>query len=381
MSNRSLAIVGQFEEQLQAQTETIKALLNPGVSVERFKATAVTAVRRSIGTANDLMVADRASVFDAIAKAAEDGMMPDGREGAIVVHNTKVKVDGKETWVKMATWMPMVGGIRKRAKELAGIQIDAQVRYEKDTFRRVQGDEPRIEHEPSDDDDPGPLVGCYAIFKINGEVVHREYMRKAEVHAARNQNKYWNTSMLWTKFEPEAWRKTVIKRGMKSVPAVTPELQRILDRDNHEYTFKDGDEAVNLTPGKQITLVEAKAPPNIPWAFDKGMELVPLTEARTRIREYAITIGDIHDFDDWLKSNEQGRRILHAESKTEALELKRELNGLRNGLIEQHQKKRAEQDVGDDFPGDVPLAKNEAAEGDARLGRRTEDIADVIGAL
>ncbi len=118
--SRALAPWQQFEVDLRSRSEEIAALLPPNVNHDRFMRTAVIAVKNN----PEILEADRRSVQQAVTRAAEDGLQPDGREGVINVYNEK-RPDG--TYRKVATWIPMTHGIRKRALEIAGLIIDAQV--------------------------------------------------------------------------------------------------------------------------------------------------------------------------------------------------------------------------------------------------------------
>src|SRR5690606_5963950 len=121
-------------------------------------------------------------------KAASDNLMPDNREAALVPFNTKVKdAKGKEEWKKLAQYMPMVQGIRKRALELGGARITAECVYENDHFDAVLGDNPHIEHKPAKLGQPrGEIIGSYAIFKDEqGNILHREIMAKEDVESTR----------------------------------------------------------------------------------------------------------------------------------------------------------------------------------------------------
>src|SRR3546814_20446644 len=84
-------------------------------------------------------------------KAAQDGLLPDGREGAIVPFKGK------------ASWMPMVAGIMKKVRNSGEIaDWNAHAVYENDEFDYLLGDDQRIYHKPTMGD-PGQVVGAYSI--------------------------------------------------------------------------------------------------------------------------------------------------------------------------------------------------------------------------
>jgi phage RecT family recombinase len=235
--SQAVAVWTEFENELQARGEEIGAMLPTTIPRAKFHAVAMSAIKQNPA----LLRATTRSLVSAITKAAQDGLLPDGREGFINVYNTKVKgLDGKETWQDVAQWMPMVGGLRKRAKELDGILIDAQVVYMNDSFLWVQGDEPRINHTPAPlgKDGRGEKIGAYAIFKReDGTILHREVMDYGQIEKARSKSKAPD-SLMWKDFAEEGYRKTVVRRGVKSVP-VSEKLLEVISRDDDLFEFAE----------------------------------------------------------------------------------------------------------------------------------------------
>lgn len=235
------SVWGEFEAQMDARRDEIKALLPENVTYERFVKTTLIAVKNEPA----LLKADRRSLHRSVTQAAEDGIFPDGREGAILAYKTKVK----DQFVQLAQWMPMIRGIRRRARELAGLIIDTQVVCKGDHFLWVQGDDPRIEHRPADlGDDPGPIVGAFAVVRHPTEgVIHREVMRIKDINEVRNVSRAKDGPM-WTKHFAEACRKTVARRAMKSVPTVM-ELDRIVRREDEHSDYAPAPAAPTLAGG------------------------------------------------------------------------------------------------------------------------------------
>lgn len=241
MSDRNLLTI--FEGELGARRDSLSTILPRTVAPERFIATAIEAVRNR----PELLSADRKSLFQAIQRAAEDGLMPDGREGVINIYSEKVKETEngvvKERWIKRAAWIPMVFGIRKRAMELANIVIDSDVIHQNDEVRWIKGDSPIFEVHPilPWKGQPGPMVAAFAVFRQtlpSGQIItlHREIMDAAAIQKVKEQSRQPG-GLLWGKFETEAWRKTVVRRGIKTVPSVPSELLRIVSRDDDQYQF------------------------------------------------------------------------------------------------------------------------------------------------
>ncbi len=227
---RGLALWQDFESELKEREQAISGLLPAHVSKARFFSSAIAAVKQTPA----LLTASPRSLFAALAKSAQDGLIPDGREGVITIYREKQKDD---SWENVAQWNPMIYGLRKRARELDDIIINSQVVHEHDHFVREEGDNPKIEHQPAQLGQPrGAMIGAYAIFRNDSGILHREVMDAAQIETVRAQSKAPN-SLMWTKFTQEAWRKTVVRRGIKSVPCSEP-LETIVRRDDDLFNFE-----------------------------------------------------------------------------------------------------------------------------------------------
>lgn len=239
--NAIIPIRDQAHAMVEEISPDLQSALPATISFERFRATFITAVAHN----PDILTCDRQSVKTALMKSAIDNLMPDNREAAIVPFNTKVKdpATGRENWVKLAQYMPMVQGIRKRALELGGARIYAECVYENDHFENIAGDEPRIEHKPAPFGKPrGEIIGAYAIFKDeHGVILHREAMPKEDIEAARNVSRT-KDGPGWSKFYGEFARKTVVRRGSKSIPNIPDKLRTIIERDDDYVDFEQAAE-------------------------------------------------------------------------------------------------------------------------------------------
>lgn len=222
----------QFEIQLDEQAQNFRALLPNHIPVEKFKRVVVVAVSQN----PDLFHADRRSFFNAAQKCAVDGLLPDGRQAALVVYNTKTKVrlpDGtsEERWVPAVQYMPMIAGVRQRMRNSGEVlSAEAHVVYRNDKFFQKFGDDPAIVHEPPPfGTERGDPVGAYAIIKLkNGEVL-REVMDKQQIERVRAISKS-KDGPAWKGWWDEMARKTVMRRCAKAAPN-SADVDTLLDRD------------------------------------------------------------------------------------------------------------------------------------------------------
>ena len=238
---KTLTVWEGFEAELASREQAIYSMLPSHVNKERFKNSVISAVKQT----PDLLKASPRSFFAAVTKSAQDGLIPDGREGVITAYKGEAK------------WNPMAFGLRKRAREIDSLLVDAQVVHENDEFLWVQGDNPCIEHTPAPLGTPrGEMIGAYAIFKNQDGILHREVMDPTEIAKAKAQSKQ-PEGLLWGKFTGEAWRKTVLRRGFKTVPC-SEKLTAIITRDDENYEFDEP--AVEAKPRPQRIDYQSKPP-------------------------------------------------------------------------------------------------------------------------
>lgn len=250
----------EFATEMSGEGREWTALLPPTVSPEKFRACAITAVKQN----PDLLKCTKRSLFNAISRAAQDGMMPDGREGFINSYNSKIGKDGqnRDVYGLIAQWQPMAFGFRKRARELDDIIIDAQAVYQNDHFVQHQGDHPTIEHDPVPlGTERGAKVGAYAIYRKGNEILHREVMDYGQIEKARSKSKAPD-SLMWKDFSEEGYKKTVLRRGMKTVP-VSDDMASIIKRDDEENFHLDSEpsqDSVVVPPRPKESAFRRSAP-------------------------------------------------------------------------------------------------------------------------
>ena len=203
-TSTALTPAKKFEAAIYQQESDLKQLLGPTVPFEKFMQVARNAVAQN----PKLLSAetDRGALFFAVRQAAKDGLVPDGREGAIVCYGNK------------PMWLPMVRGRRVQAAR-AGITIDAQVVYSNDSFEYMLGDRPEIIHNPAPlGTERGEIIGAYAIATLKDGTQIREVMHRDEIDRARSASNGGGGKGPWKDWYSEMARKTVIHRLAKTLP-------------------------------------------------------------------------------------------------------------------------------------------------------------------
>ncbi|TWA71861.1 recombination protein RecT [Azospirillum baldaniorum] len=218
--------------QADLSKETVKAqfavALPAHIPPDQFVRVVMTAVAKN----PDLAQADRRSLFNSCLEAAADGLLPNGKEAALVIFNTKEKQVGRDVWVKKVQYMPMVRGIRKLAFNSGQIKLlDAFCVHANDDFDYAYGFEPTVTHKPPKfGSDRGPIIGVYAVAETKDGERSLEVMDKAAVEKVRAVSRSKDSGP-WVQWWDEMARKTVLRRLAKRLP-LSAELERAIERDN-----------------------------------------------------------------------------------------------------------------------------------------------------
>ncbi len=213
------------------------AALPPQIPVEKFIRTTLTAVQMN----PELLGADRRSLLGACMKAAQDGLLLDGREAAPVIFNTK---EGKKV-----QYMPMVGGILKKIRNSGELSsISAQVVYDKDQFEYELGDNESITHKPFLGSDRGKQIAVYAVAKTKDGAIYREVMSVSDVEKVRAASRAGKFGP-WVDWWDEMAKKTVIRRMAKRLPS-SADLDQVIANDNEASGFVQTERRapIDITP-------------------------------------------------------------------------------------------------------------------------------------
>jgi recombination protein RecT len=230
---RQITPIAELRVQLDNMTEQFKNALPAHIPVERFMRVVLTAIQNN----PDLLRADRKSLWNAAMKAAQDGLLPDGREGAMVVRKTQ----GGGLSI---TWQPMIAGIRKKARNSGEIATwDAHIVCAGDHFEFQLGDNPQINHSYGLQTTRGSIIGAYSVCVLKDGTKSYEVMSIGEIYAIRDRSDAWKAfkaqkirSTPWATDEGEMCRKTVARRHSKVIP-MSSDLDDLLRRDDELYNF------------------------------------------------------------------------------------------------------------------------------------------------
>jgi recombination protein RecT len=213
--------------QLEERQNEFAFVLPDHIPPQRFTRVCLTAVQMN----PKLLAADRASFFNAALKAAQDGLLPDGREGAIVDYK-----DNK-TGKILAQWMPMYQGLLKKVRNSGEFKwMTAQIVYEGDLFKHwIDTEGEHFEHEPAGISERPVKAYSAVTTKSGGAFV--EVMTMAQVAKVRAASRVKSEYGPWAKWFDEMAKKTAFRRLAKRLP-ISSDLDDLIRRDDALYDFE-----------------------------------------------------------------------------------------------------------------------------------------------
>ena len=234
--------IATVKAQLTALAPEFSKTLPPGMTPERFTRVALTAIQNN----PSLLASDPDSLWNACMKAAQDGLLPDGKEGAIVIR------------ARQAVWMPMVQGIIAKAKRRGSVtNIVANIVYDGEPFEVLLGDEDRIVHRREIMKvERGKEVAVYAIATMKDGSKEREIMTWDQVMHVRQSSSTPNAGP-WVQHTDEMGKKTCLRRLSKRLPSLEDgddDLRQAIERVDELYPFGKN------APHRQAPIIEHEKP-------------------------------------------------------------------------------------------------------------------------
>lgn len=254
----------QFKSNLRSLSERGELALPSNVSPEAFQNAAIVAVQDNA----HILKCDQGSIFRSIRKIAGMGLVPDGREAAMVPFKGQ------------CVPMPMVFGLIKMARNSGEVaSLWAEVIYEGEVLNvSVVEGERAWDHVMEDGsaidfmDRGGKIRGAYAVVKFKDGTVDMEPMSRAEIEkrriASANQKDAKNPTGIWQQWYEEMAKKTVIRGLCKRLPMSGERLQQIMESDGPMEAIQDI--TPGMTPGQARAheLLGKKPPQDDPPADD-----------------------------------------------------------------------------------------------------------------
>ena len=225
MTGKQLSPVQQMQGMIASRKSEHAKMLPEHIKVDTFERAANNALMRNPEIAD----CDPTSVYDALMRCSQDGLIPDGREAHINVFNSKGQ--------KKAQYQPMIDGVLKRLRQSGLVDsVAAKAVFEGDEFDYwfdEMGE--HIKYRP--DFNAGgnrqfKLVFAYAKLK-GGEMVV-EVMPKSEVDRVKAASRSGNSQYSpWANWYDRMAIKSVLHRLAKRLPSSseTAQMMDTLERD------------------------------------------------------------------------------------------------------------------------------------------------------
>ena len=227
-----------FKQTLTELIVTGEFALPSNVKPDAFKNAAVVAAQDN----PKIMLCDQSSVFKSLRTLAAAGLVPDGREAALVPFKTKVGND----WIDKCQAMPMVFGLIKMVRRSGEVSdIRAHIVYQNEVdqgrFEYVVGDEESLRHEPILFGEKGAPVAVYAIAKLKDGGIVREFLTAQEVETIRRSSSAQKVFVkgarpevskepigIWKDWWAEMWKKSAIRRICKRLDMSSEDMRRLM---------------------------------------------------------------------------------------------------------------------------------------------------------
>lgn len=192
----------------------MRARLADPKKLEAFTEATAAALRSNPSVFVD---ADKASLYNAILDAANKGIVPDGKQGALAPFNTKVKDGNKEYWVKKIQFMIMPQGIIDAFAKV-GITAYAQSVFENDEFDFFSDDTGQhVKHKYNPFHERGARIGAYACGMTRGGKSFVEALGMEDIKKIRSKSRSPDKGP-WTEFTDRMEQKSALHRLDKRMP-------------------------------------------------------------------------------------------------------------------------------------------------------------------
>lgn len=227
---------------------------------ERFTRNAVTVINSNPELLNKDV--DKRTLYASVMKAAQDGLVLDNREAALVTFKSK---SGQQV-----QYIPMVAGILKKMRNTGEIStISTGLVYQKEfdegRFEYVKGDNEMLRHEPILFGEKGDLIGVYAVVTLTDGSKIREFMDMDQIDKVRKVSRAANSQYgPWTKWFEEMCVKSVLRKVSKLCP-MNSDLDAVFKAEDEPVEEEKPEPVPKKVAPKKVTkaaaAVKAKAEP------------------------------------------------------------------------------------------------------------------------
>lgn len=224
MSNQ-LSPIQKTQQLISARKPELAKMLPSHINIETLERAANNALMRN----PEIAQCDPTSVYDSVMRCAQDGLIPDGKEAAIVVYGGK---QGKK-----AQYQPMIDGVLKRLRQSGLIEnIAAKAVFEGDEFDYWFDESgEHVKYRPNfDASGERKFKLAFAYAKLSGGEMVVEVMNKSEIDRVKASSRASNSQYgPWAQWYDRMAVKSVLHRLARRLPSSseTASMVESLERD------------------------------------------------------------------------------------------------------------------------------------------------------
>lgn len=219
LADKPVHPVVALRDYLQGRVDTFKTTLPPHINPDRFIAAAMTAAQLN----PDLIACDRRSLFLALVRCAQDGLLPDGQEAAIVPYKTK------------ATYIPMYRGLLKKFRNSGQFKwVTAGIVYEGETYEHwIDESGEHFKHVPGDDNTGKKKRRIYALATTKDGGSFIADLPMSDINKRKAISRASRDDAPWKQWPDEMEKKTALRVLYKLLPS-SSDLEQFMTRDEQE---------------------------------------------------------------------------------------------------------------------------------------------------
>lgn len=251
--------------------EQIQRSLPPGVALDRFTAVTLAAFNHN----PDLATSDRQSLYNAVIKAAQEGLLPDGQDAVLNVYNTNVAPRGQAAkWVKKVQFQRMKMGVLKQFKK-AGIDAYSCCVYENEKvelWNDETGEHIRHARLPFAKD-KGEMIGSYAVAPLpNGKCKVATMDMEAIMKAKASSKSGDGDNAPWNKWFDQMAEKSALHRLRRRVGLIDEEAEKELKKIDEEFEEEDRSEQPPEARAQPVPTGTETRPKSLQSVIDQSEE-------------------------------------------------------------------------------------------------------------
>jgi recombination protein RecT len=204
---------------LQERVDSLRTALPPHMKPERFISSVMTAVQLNPA----LMACERRSLWLSCMRCAQDGLLPDGQEAAIVPYKDK------------AQYLPMYQGLLKKFRNSGQFRwVGTGIVFEGDVYEHwITQEGEHFKHVPADDNSGKKIRRVYALATTKEGGSFIADLSMAEIDKRRAMSRASRDDAPWKQWPDEMMKKTALRVLSKLLPK-SSDIDIFLQRDEAE---------------------------------------------------------------------------------------------------------------------------------------------------